>query len=62
MEFLDNKTPKEELEKIHALVLEGTSANKEEPVEVNEHGHIDANDEAANNFYIFWFTPVTYML
>ena len=35
MEFLDSNTPKEELDKINSLVLEGMSTNKEGLVEVN---------------------------
>ena len=52
MEFLKNKTPKENLVNIHALVLSVMLNNKEEIVKVNGYGAISANNESANNVYI----------
>ena len=62
MEFLDNKTPKYELDNINVLVLAGMSTNKAEPVKVNGYVVIAVNDEAANNFEIVRFKSVPYTL
>ena len=58
MEFLYNNAPKVIIDNIRALITEVISTNGEEPVKLNGHGAIDANDEAANNFTLFalrWF-------
>ena len=51
MDFIDNKTPQVESEKIHAFILAVISTNKAELVEVNGYGYISANDETENVFY-----------
>ena len=38
------------------------STNKTDIVELNGYGYVSSNDEAANNYYIFIFTYITYML
>ena len=38
------------------------SNNKAELVKFNGYGSVSANDEAANMFYISWFTSVPYTL
>ena len=48
MEFLDNATPKQELDTIYSLVLARISTNKAEIVEVNGYVAKYSNDEAAN--------------
>ena len=53
MEFLDNKTPKYELDNINVLFLAGMSTNKAELVKVNGFGTMASNDEAVNNFTLF---------
>ena len=62
MKLCDNKTPHIDFYNIHAFILAGMSNNKAELVKVNGYGAISANDEAANNFYIDFFTYVSYML
>ena len=62
IQFLDNKTPQVEFNNIHAFILAGISTNKAYLVKVNEYGDMFSNDEAANNFYIFFFKSVPYTL
>ena len=55
---MDNKTPKEELGNIHALVISVMLTNKAELVEVNGYSIICSNNEAVNNCHNVFFTSV----
>ena len=43
MEFLDNKTPQVDFDKIHVLIIAGMFNNKVEPAQANSYGDISSN-------------------
>ena len=43
MEFLDNKTPQVDFDKIHVLIIAGMFNNKVEPAQANSYGDIYSN-------------------